>query len=122
MNNPKIPAFKFINDSKTKGAACLVHCSFGMSRSPSVVLGYLMYTERMSLANAITLVKVSKATRATVNTKANSAPYRHLLMYGHPGTGKTLFAKQLAKSCGMDYAILTGGDIAPLGREAVSNH
>ena len=30
-----------------------------------------------------------------------------------------MFAKQLAKSCGMDYAILTGGDIAPLGREAV---
>jgi hypothetical protein len=29
-----------------------------------------------------------------------------------------MFAKQLAKSCGMDYAILTGGDIAPLGREA----
>ena len=57
--------------------------------------------------------------RATVNTKANRAPYRHLLMYGHPGTGKTMFAKQLAKSCGMDYAILTGGDIAPLGREAV---
>ena len=57
------PAFKFINDSKTKGAACLVHCSFGMSRSPSVVLGYLMYTERMSLAEAITLVKVSKATQ-----------------------------------------------------------
>ena len=63
--------------------------------------------------------RLQSVARATVNTKANSAPYRHLLMYGHPGTGKTLFAKQLAKSCGMDYAILTGGDIAPLGREAV---
>jgi ATPase family AAA domain-containing protein 3A/B len=39
---------------------------------------------------------------------------------GPPGTGKTLFAKGLAKASGLDYAIMTGGDIAPLGREAVS--
>lgn len=39
---------------------------------------------------------------------------------GPPGTGKTLFAKGLARHSGLDYAIMTGGDIAPLGREAVS--
>ena len=32
---------------------------------------------------------------------------------------KTLFAKQLAHSSGMDYAILTGSDVAPLGPQAV---
>lgn len=35
-------------------------------------------------------------------------------------TGKTLFAKKLALSSGLDYAILTGGDVAPLGRDAVT--
>ena len=55
-----------------------------------------------------------------MNTKSNGAPYRHLLLHGSPGTGKTMFAKNLAQSSNMDYAILTGGDIAPLGREAVT--
>lgn len=53
-------------------------------------------------------------------TKKNGGTYRNLLMYGPPGTGKTLFAKKLAQSSGMDYAILTGGDIAPLGKEGVT--
>jgi len=41
------------------------------------------------------------------------------MLYGPPGTGKTLFAKKLAKASGLDYAIVTGGDVAPLGRDAV---
>lgn len=53
-------------------------------------------------------------------TKANGGTYRNLLMYGPPGTGKTLFAKKLAETSGMDYAILTGGDIAPMGKEGVT--
>lgn len=74
--------------------------------------------------------------------------YRNILMYGPPGTGKTLFAKvlnisftfkvlkstsyflvqtileialqKLAVHSGMDYAIMTGGDVAPMGREGVT--
>ena len=57
---------------------------------------------------------------ATKNTRANAAPFRHMLLHGPPGTGKTLFAKKLARASGLDYAILTGGDVAPLGRDAVT--
>ena len=57
---------------------------------------------------------------STANTKRNKAPFRHLLLHGPPGTGKTLFAKNLAKHSGLEYAIFTGGDIAPLGRDAVT--
>uniref|UniRef100_A0A7S2BQU8 AAA+ ATPase domain-containing protein n=1 Tax=Octactis speculum TaxID=3111310 RepID=A0A7S2BQU8_9STRA len=57
---------------------------------------------------------------STKNTKLNQAPFRHMLLYGPPGTGKTLFAKSLAKHSGLDYAIMTGGDVAPLGRDGVT--
>ncbi len=57
---------------------------------------------------------------ATKNTKLNGGMYRNLLFHGPPGTGKTMFAKKLAMHSGMDYAILTGGDIAPMGRDGVT--
>ncbi|CAF2814661.1 unnamed protein product [Rotaria sp. Silwood2] len=57
---------------------------------------------------------------ATRFTKRNYGLFRNLLMHGPPGTGKTLFAKKLADHSGLDYAIMTGGDVAPLGREAVT--
>uniref|UniRef100_A0A7S2ME04 AAA+ ATPase domain-containing protein n=2 Tax=Octactis speculum TaxID=3111310 RepID=A0A7S2ME04_9STRA len=64
--------------------------------------------------------RLSRVATSTANTKRNKAPFRHLLLYGPPGTGKTLFAKGLAKHSGLEYAILTGGDVAPLGRDAVT--
>uniref|UniRef100_A0A8C5DPU5 AAA+ ATPase domain-containing protein n=1 Tax=Gouania willdenowi TaxID=441366 RepID=A0A8C5DPU5_GOUWI len=57
---------------------------------------------------------------ATRNTRQNHGLYRNILMYGPPGTGKTLFAKKMAMHSGMDYAIMTGGDVAPMGRDGVT--
>ena len=57
---------------------------------------------------------------STRNTSSSGAPYRHLLLHGPPGTGKTLIARTLAESSGMDYAIMSGGDVGPLGGDAVN--
>uniref|UniRef100_H2Z982 AAA+ ATPase domain-containing protein n=1 Tax=Ciona savignyi TaxID=51511 RepID=H2Z982_CIOSA len=57
---------------------------------------------------------------ATRNTKKNKGVYRNILLHGPPGTGKTLFSKKLAMHSGMDFAIMTGGDVAPMGREGVT--
>ena len=55
-----------------------------------------------------------------INRKKHYAPFRNLLLYGPPGTGKTMFARSLAEHSGMDYAIFTGGDIGPLGKEGTT--
>jgi len=57
---------------------------------------------------------------STKFTKRNGGHFRNLLFAGPPGTGKTLFAKNLAYHSGLDYAILSGGDITPLGANAVT--
>lgn len=57
---------------------------------------------------------------ATRNTKRNKGFFRNILFYGPPGTGKTLFAKRLAQHSGMDYAIISGGDVFPLNRDGVT--
>lgn len=56
----------------------------------------------------------------TSNTRRHAAPFRHMLFYGPPGTGKTMAAKRLARTSGLDYAIMSGGDVAPLGGKAVT--
>jgi len=53
-------------------------------------------------------------------TMKNKGFLRNVLLHGPPGTGKTLFAKELAKHSSMDYAIVSGGDFAPLGSAAVT--
>lgn len=56
---------------------------------------------------------------AVLNRKKHYAPSKNLMFYGPPGTGKTLFAKKLAMKSGLEYAIMVGSDIAPLGPLAV---
>jgi len=75
--------------------------------------------ERVVLAPDV-MERVSQIAVATRNTKSSGAPFRHLLLHGPPGTGKTLIARTLAASSGMDYAVMSGGDVGPLGDDAVN--
>lgn len=64
--------------------------------------------------------RIEQLARATENTKIHEAPFRNMLFYGPPGTGKTMVAREIARKSGLDYAMMTGGDVAPLGAEAVT--
>ncbi|KAF9615801.1 hypothetical protein IFM89_026472 [Coptis chinensis] len=64
--------------------------------------------------------RIIQLASATANTKSHQAPFRNMLFYGPPGTGKTMAARELAQKSGLDYALMTGGDVAPLGSQAVT--
>ena len=57
---------------------------------------------------------------AVLNRRKHYAPAKNMMFYGPPGTGKTLFAKKLAMESGLEYAVMVGSDIAPLGSNAVT--
>ncbi|KAF8379010.1 hypothetical protein HHK36_028437 [Tetracentron sinense] len=64
--------------------------------------------------------RIEQLAGATANTKSHQAPFRNMLFYGPPGTGKTMAAREMARKSGLDYALMTGGDVAPLGPQAVT--
>ncbi|KAL8095570.1 hypothetical protein AgCh_036841 [Apium graveolens] len=64
--------------------------------------------------------RIQQLASSTANTKAHQAPFRNMLFFGPPGTGKTMAARELARKSGLDYALMTGGDVAPLGSQAVT--
>lgn len=94
-------------------------------RHPIQVTKRIFNNPKDALAGVVLEPKMEERLReiaiSTRNTKANKGMYRNILMHGPPGTGKTLFAKKLAIHSGMDFAIMTGGDVAPMGKEGVSS-
>ncbi|XP_032672752.1 ATPase family AAA domain-containing protein 3A homolog [Odontomachus brunneus] len=94
------------------------------ARHPIQAVKRLKLKQTDALSGVILAPKLEERLRdiaiATKNTKRNRGMYRNILMHGPPGTGKTMFAKKLAQHSGMDYAIVTGGDMAPLRRDGVT--
>jgi len=49
--------FDFIHEHRVKGENVLVHCRVGKSRSATIVIGYLMHSQKMDFQTAFQFVK-----------------------------------------------------------------
>ncbi|XP_050527578.1 ATPase family AAA domain-containing protein 3C-like isoform X2 [Daktulosphaira vitifoliae] len=55
---------------------------------------------------------------ATYIMKSSNDTFRNLMIWGPPGNGKKLLAKKLALNVDMNYALISGLDVASLGFDA----
>jgi len=83
-----------------------------MSRSEKDLLDGVILEKRLE-------DQLREISYAILNRKKHYAPAKNMMFYGPPGTGKTLFAKKLAMESGLEYSVMVGSDIAPLGSNAV---
>ncbi len=55
---------QFIENARSKHASVLVHCMWGISRAPSIIIAYLMHSKRYTLSDALRkLTEVRPAVR-----------------------------------------------------------
>jgi len=64
--------------------------------------------------------QVMRLADATSGAKNRNMPLQHIMFYGPPGTGKTMVAERFAEYSGLEYAIMSGGDVAPLQEQGVT--
>lgn len=58
--------------------------------------------------------QLSELTSRVRYAKKNNEPLPNVLFHGVPGTGKTAFAKELARNSGLDYALTSGSEFAKI--------
>lgn len=56
--------------------------------------------------------RIQEITTATYNLKRNGGYFQNLLLFGPGGTGKTMVAERIARNSGMNYIMMSGGDLA----------
>jgi ATPase family AAA domain-containing protein 3A/B len=97
--------------------------ALGLNSGTPVAIDTALQQADKTFADVILAADIKDSIRmlaaGAANTRLHGAPFRHFLLYGPPGTGKTMVAKRLAHTSGLDYAIMSGGDVAPLGANAV---
>lgn len=58
------------------------------------------------------IIATTRNIKRKIQEGHKNVKYRNLLLHGLPGTGKTMFGRILAKSSGMDYAMMSGASFA----------
>jgi hypothetical protein len=56
--------------------------------------------------------RIDDLTTAIQNIRNNDGFFQNIILYGPGGTGKTMICEKMAKDAGMNYVMMSGGDLA----------
>ncbi len=62
--------------------------------------------------NAEVTRRTNEIIKATYNIKKHGGNFQNLILHGPGGTGKTMIASKIAREAGMNYIMMSGGDLA----------
>lgn len=88
--------------------------------SPTVILEPRVRESISDMAQVAKLASERRCRSCRSSKSGHALPaLPSALFYGPPGTGKSLTARRLASSCGLDFGIMSGGNVLSLREEAV---
>ncbi len=64
--------------------------------------------------------EINEITKSLKNIVINGGYFDHLMLWGQPGTGKTMLAMRMARSCGLEYIYFTASNLEPMTTEEAS--
>ena len=72
--------------------------------------------------NADLTQQIETLIQTTKTTKEINGYFQNVILHGEPGTGKTMLAEQIAKSCDLDYVFISAADLEQYDREAANEN
>lgn len=93
---------KLAQKTKTIGFASQIHeYLFGPKKKPEAPIFNKELTEQ-----------VQGIINSTKNIKKNNGFFQNVILYGPGGTGKTMLAETIAEESGLNYVMMSGGELA----------
>ena len=62
-------------------------------------------------------VRINETVKSLQNTVKNGGYLKNIMLWGQPGTGKTMLAKRMARSCGLQYIYFSGSSLEMFSTE-----